>query len=75
MKQMNPNKYQVSLMEHSLGNKSMYRNYFNAEKDHNDYADLMHLVELGYMAQSNKYINRPGDLFYVTEVGKTLCFK
>lgn len=70
-------KYQKRLIEHSLGNKTMYRNYFVASNGHVDIEELRKLCELGYMFEgATPTFAHPDDIvFHVTQKGREIAFK
>lgn len=53
---------QLSLLQHTLGNVTCYRNYFNSCPEHIDEPDLLALVSLGYM-------EKHGDFYTATTKG------
>jgi hypothetical protein len=61
--------YQLHLLRHTLGNKTNYRNHFNADKGHSDYADLEDLTQKGFMEKTVVSLT-PGDVFVATDKGK-----
>lgn len=65
----------IGLIEHSLGNKTHYRNYFLAGDGHHDQPMLEELVELGLMTKRPAPERSCGDtLYHVTDEGKKLAF-
>jgi len=68
-------KNQEGILLHTLGYDYApvpFRNYFNAEPGHDDMLDILSLVSLGLMHVSGS-INKPGDMFSCTPLGKTLA--
>ena len=65
---------QRSIMEHALGNKNHYRNYYCAGPGHDAFDDLLNLVDGGYMIKTCcSFV--PDFIFIVTEKGKRECFQ
>jgi hypothetical protein len=68
-------RYQRSLMEHTLGgidSKQWFRNHFCANPGHIDLPDLIKLVEVGFMKEvpAPTFCHDETKVFVVTEIGK-----
>ena len=66
----------IQILEHALGDKTHYRNYYVGSPEHKDWKMLKELEQAGYMEQD--FLPHPANdyfcLFRVTEKGKTLAF-
>ena len=76
---MDITKKQQGLLQHTLGNKTMYRNYFCANPGSLDSKELDVLVHLGLMWVKRHDQFPEGhdsyDVYYCTEKGKQLAFE
>jgi hypothetical protein len=65
----------IELLEHSLGDKTHYRNFFLASEGHSDSPQLEELVEMGLMVKKTAPEWLCGDtVYHVTDEGKKKAF-
>lgn len=67
---------QRKLLQHTLGNKSFFRNHFCTSEETSDFPPLCELVESGHMTKIRAAEWMGGGwIFHATDTGKKAAFK